>query len=746
MIGPSFSVKSSASLTVLTLLLACGEGSREGSANEDVRVDIADVPTADVEIDSIDDSADIAWDLNDVADIDVETDTGVDVCAAGPASDGECQAFCGWRDVGAEEQKELDRRAGCISPDRLSSDDGLSLILDDSDFEALGAGSTADFLGAFEDPWVVKFGVDDITADEPWLYFIQTVPHSAHWMFFRAIGCDADYGPARVPGELYRFSDERYASDGGWAYAFDASSSGDMFTFETIARVYELLIAGMPSLEGRLVYVPLDDEQRAQVRSESDLYDAAEFVTLEVVEPDPDARFRSMNPGVALGRLRVVEPGEFPTPQDIAVYSSLPNQLLRTAGIITTVPQTPLSHVNLRATQDGVPNAFVRGPVGALPFADLIDTWVFYEVTSDGYTVRAASDVEVSAYYASFQPVDVQVPSLDLSVSEVAALDDIGFGDRHAYGMKAAGVAELRTLGFIEGTVPDGFALPFYFYDEFMTFSGLDDRVAELLAEPEFTQSVGYRESALDQLRDEIRGSVVPPWMMDALSEVQSSFDPAQPIRCRSSSNAEDLEGFSGAGLYESYTHHPEEGHLSKSVLQVFASLWTLRAVDAREFHGIAQTGVAMGVLMHPNYSDERVNGVAVTRDVLTAAPNTYYVNSQVGEDLVTNPEEGEIPEELSIAVDPAGGFRVVHPSSLAEEGELLLSEPQIDQLRSSLGAIHERFADLYEIDSAEPFAMEIEFKITADGQLAIKQARPWVFEMSGARRWTEEACACRCL
>ena len=40
-------------------------------------------------------------------------------------------------------------------------------------------------------------------------------------------------------------------------------------------------------------------------------------------------------------------------------YESLPNELSRVAGIISTVPQTPLSHVNLRAVQDGVPNAFI---------------------------------------------------------------------------------------------------------------------------------------------------------------------------------------------------------------------------------------------------------------------------------------------------------------------------------------------------------------------------------------------------
>lgn len=44
------------------------------------------------------------------------------------------------------------------------------------------------------------------------------------------------------------------------------------------------------------------------------------------------------------------------------------------------------------------------------------------------------------------------------------------------------------------------------------------------------------------------------------------------------------------------------------------------------------------------------------------------------------------------------------------------------------LAAIHDEFARLYEVEAGEPFAIEIEFKITSENILATKQARPWVF------------------
>ena len=62
-------------------------------------------------------------------------------------------------------------------------------------------------------------------------------------------------------------------------------------------------------------------------------------------------------------------------------------------------------------------------------------------------------------------------------------------------------------------------------------------------------------------------------------------------------------------------------------------------------------------------------------------------------------------------------------------KGELILSAKHLEKLRESLGIIHNRFAKLYGYSyEAEDFAMEVEFKVTREGALSIKQARPWVF------------------
>ena len=215
---------------------------------------------------------------------------------------------------------------------------------------------------------------------------------------------------------------------------------------------------------------------------------------------------------------------------------------------------------------------------------------------------------------------------------------------------------------------------------------------------------------------------------MNALSELHSVFPEGTSLRCRSSTNNEDLPGFSGAGLYDSYTHHPDEGHLSKSIKQVFASLWNFRAYEARDFYRIDHFTTAMGVLVHPNFADELANGVAVSDDVVYQTVGNYYLNTQVGEDLVTNPEEQSIPEEILMDWWDSNDYRVVKTSNRTADNERILTDAYLRELSRYLAVIHNKFSQLYgPTGRTADFAMEIEFKITSEGKLSIKQARPWV-------------------
>ena len=325
-------------------------------------------------------------------------------------------------------------------------------------------------------------------------------------------------------------------------------------------------------------------------------------------------------------------------------------------------------------------------------------------------------------------PTAVAVTTVPIVVTSITPLSDVDFGEWTAFGVKAANVAELGRLGFAAGTVPEGFAIPFSFYDEFMKANGFYDDVKEMLADPDFQTDFDVQDDMLDDLRDDIKDAVSPQRIIDALTQMHETFPAGTSLRYRSSTNNEDLPGFNGAGLYDSKTQDPqetEEDGIDKSLKGVFASLWTFRAFTEREFHRIDHLSAAMGVLVHPNYSDELANGVAVSFDPFydLGGLSRYYANTQVGEDLVTNPATRSVPEELLLF--PDGGYVVLSTSNQVLPYELLMSDSQLTQ---HLTAIHDHFEALYRPAAGEPFAMEIEFKITAEDILAIKQARPWVF------------------
>ena len=574
----------------------------------------------------------------------------------------------------------------------------------------------------------VKFVLFDMYTDRPGVYFMNTGIINDHYTFIDLVGIDWDQD-----GLLYgrlTYHPELVAPDGSqgvYYYWFDRD-----YSWSVLGHSYAVLAASMPMLNDNLVlYVPNRTLKYSQYDLPLFINSRIPIVYDEDILPEDD--YQLLNPGVGYGRLKVMDPDERPHPRDIVIYETLPNELSRVAGIISIVPQTLLAHVNLRAIQDGIPNAFIRDALNKTEISDLLGNYVHYTVNAPGhvpeYSIHAATIAEVDAYYASFRPVEEQIPQRDLSVTSITPLGQIGFGNWTAFGVKAANVAVLGTLGFPAGTIPDGFAVPFYFYDEFMKANDLYENIEEILDDSDFQTDFETQEDKLKKLRKAIKNAETPEWIIEELTEMHAEFSNGTSLRYRSSTNNEDLPGFNGAGLYDSKTQHPEETEedgISKSLKQVYASLWNFRAFTEREFHHIDHMAAAMGVLVHPNYSDELANGVAASFDPIYGREGVYYVNSQIGENLVTNPDAFSVPEE--IVLRKSGGYRVIATSNQVPQGQLLMSNDQMNQLRDYLTVIHEKFAELYKPEPDEEFAMEIEFKITSDNVLAIKQARPWIF------------------
>ena len=184
----------------------------------------------------------------------------------------------------------------------------------------------------------------------------------------------------------------------------------------------------MPLLDDDLsLWIP--SQALTTIQSDLPLYRASRIKLLFDEDINNETSFVALNPGEGYGLLRSLNPDERPSSRGVVIYGALPNELPRVAGIVSTVPQTPLSHVNLRALQDSLPNAFIREALDDEAIRDLIGSYVHYAVTDIGYSIRAATQAEVDAHYAASRPAEAQTPQRDLSVTSITPLSEIGFNN-----------------------------------------------------------------------------------------------------------------------------------------------------------------------------------------------------------------------------------------------------------------------------------------------------------------------------
>ena len=605
--------------------------------------------------------------------------------------------------------------------------DGSTSIPDAETFMELATINNVSWAPFLDDQLYVKFGILDRDTAEPKVYFINSNTYTIHASFWNGIGASVTGDDGS--GEIV-FNPNTILPNGViGTYSFNFSF-GDAYNFEETQRTYELLVASMPFLQNNMNHFIGQADENDHLNNYVDEFIDSRFEVVLETDVFAEVNYIPFHLAEGYGYFRHMENlNETPGSRDIVLYDALPNSLPRVGGIITSVIQTPLSHVNLRAIQDNVPNAYIADPLSINGIASLLNGYIYYKVENESYEIREATLNEVNEWYESIRPTEPQFPIRDLSITEILPLEQIDFEMSTAFGAKCSNVSTMRTFEFPDGTIPDGFGIPFYYYDVFMQFNNFYEEVQIMIDNPSFQNDINFRVNRLETLRTAIKDAPMPQWMLDDLQVMHDAFPDGTAVRVRSSTNNEDLPGFSGAGLYTSKTQYPDEGHISKSVKQVFASMWNFRAYEERDFYRIDHFTAAMGLLCHPNYQQEQSNGVGISIDPIYETEDTFYLNTQVGESLITNPDPNSVPEEILLYRDPtqSGGYLVLRLSNLVNAGELIMDEEYLNQMRDYLSEIHDEFAILYGVAGQEDFAMDIEYKVTAQNQLAIKQARPWV-------------------
>jgi hypothetical protein len=413
--------------------------------------------------------------------------------------------------------------------------------------------------------------------------------------------------------------------------------------------------------------------------------------------------------------------------------------------VITDQFQTPLSHVNVLSQNRGTPNMALRGAFANPELRALEGKWVELTVGPFEYDLRRGRPRPTAdAWWEDHRPEPLDLGEPDLSVTaftdveDILDLENLDLGEAlqqaiPAFGGKASHYGKLAQIG-PDVPVPDAFAIPLYWYDLHMTNNGLWDHVHAMLADPEFQGSPQVRIQRLTELQTLIMEAPIDPVFMDLLNaKLEADYD-GHRMRFRSSTNAEDLGSFTGAGLYTSQSGEPGslDAPVEDAVRTVWASVWGPRAYEERSYYGIDHLRVGMALLSHRSFPREEANGVAISANIFdtTGLEPAFYVNVQLGGESVVKPEPGVFTDQYLHYYDlPGQPVTYIAHSNLVPQGQTVLNEVQINQLGRALAAIHAAFLPVYGV-SGGFYGMDTEFKF--DGEigetptLQMKQARPY--------------------
>ncbi len=620
---------------------------------------------------------------------------------------------------------------------------GVSKLLDRRSFEAF---AKRDDVPGAANVRAMKFLVTDVDTAHPKLWLVDTNQHDYHFNFAKdALGYTgslASFNAATYFTDQRKFMSGTIVAHDGFV---DAAGTTGAYAVEfwptdpvkarQVNVAFDLITRAMPFAAGKLAYHPAGDTQEALAATETGSFRRMKVPVLSTATLFAGVKFSPLNQATGVGVLRVVDPAQpSSTPfsaRDIVLFKgSTPNDLTHVAGIITEVPQTPLSHINLKAKQDKVPNAFIKDALQNPAIAALVGTTVKYVVSADGFQIVPATALELADYEAHVRPATAQVPLPDLSRKSVSAFSSIHLDDARAFGGKTTNLAELQRLLGATMTPSPGFGVPFSFYDAFMKHTGLYAAATTMMAAPQFKTDLTFRDAALKDFRKLIKKAVVPTALKAKLDLLEKKFPAGTAIRLRSSTNNEDLEGFNGAGLYDSYTCRTADGeHVVDEIKKVWASMWNFRAFEERDFWKIPHDKAMMAVTAHPNVDGELANGVAITKNIYDENWPGFYVNAQVGENLVTNPNALSVPEEVLVsAIGEHGEYETQRIRASSENGgRAILNDGQMQELVTALEKIQAHFKSAAGRGADPTFAMDVEWKLMPDGHVQVKQARPVV-------------------
>lgn len=439
--------------------------------------------------------------------------------------------------------------------------------------------------------------------------------------------------------------------------------------------------------------------------------------------------FQSVSQGKTYGKLRFIsnlDSLESPLlPTDIIVIKNTPMYLPLVSGIIVTEFQTPLSHLSILGQNRKIPICAYKSAFSdeKMKLNDL--QMVEFRVLKDTFYIAQKNQA------VKVRQTKEIILNKNLKVDSLIDVRNLNFRSANFAGNKAANFGVLNSLSQTHGfKVPEGgFAIPFYYYEQHLKSTKVDELIKLAI---KYQNTPEKLDAYLGMIREEILVTKLDAKLIAEVKKklVKSGF---KTFRFRSSTNAEDAEGFSGAGLYDSKTVSliDTSKSIEKGILKVWASLWSNKAFLERSYFGINQHSVSMGILVHRSFPNEAVNGVAITKNLYRENYIGFVINAQLGDIAVVDPPKGVTCDQFICSPrDINSSFQntieVITFSSLNHQ-KLVMTEKEIENLAEQLDIIKRFFylKSKTHFSSYESFGLDIEFKLDEKTrQLYIKQVR----------------------
>jgi len=543
----------------------------------------------------------------------------------------------------------------------------------------------------------------------------------------------------------------------------------DTYTKEEIAELFNIVKAGITADPNvRAFYFPAY-EQIATAEANRDWFES------QGIPISSTARWAEGNccysTGWTLGKLKYVDGDNIEStyrsgllnPDDILLTDGVPANIPLVAGIITLSPSTPNSHVAILAKTFGVPFVYLAIAEDADRAMKLVDHRIVLRAFEEfrGCDVRLINtegvlDAPTIAEILALKkpPVLNITPMADYG-SYSAPVDVLLPRDIKYFGGKAANFGILRTS--IPNNCPVAVAFSFKLWNEFLSqtlASGktlrkeISDRLSHYTYPPSDMSALW---ADLNDIRDLFTDTYVTTFttaqrnaIISILQDPLYGFNPNKNIRFRSSSNVEDSNQFTGAGLYDSFSgcladdldgdesgpclcdpNESRERGIFRAIRKVFASFYNNNAFLERLRYDVNESQVGMALLVHHSTPDlyEMANGVATIEPTYLSGWDITLV-TQYGATSVANAEDGSIPEEVTVGISPYGTYlTIIRYSNLVPLSATVMNwQDDYINLSQLLIAAASRFR---QVTGKTNFLLDLEYKkVAPQGKLLVKQVR----------------------